>query len=592
MTDKFTIGSLSDACLLDGDIWVAGAAAGAVMRLDPDTHRRRAVPVGANASAPACGAGGVWAVSDSGRLIQIDPATNTVKGTADVGAGVGARRRRPRRVANPVAGTVSRVDAERSAVTATVALGAADEPVAVAIGAGSVWAAEVRQCAGADRPRLARGDRAVSPRQRAARADRRGQPPLGRRRRHGRRSSAGTRPRSREHRSRIREFDPATAYSPAGLVLSPTNDGLTAFRRVGGAAGATLVPDLAETLPCRPTTAAPTASLCAVASASRPAGPYARATSSAASSDRQPPSRGLRRARRDRIGHGRRRARNARDPLGAAIRPLYLRPGAAVRLRCPARNRGAPPHRGGHFAYRIARFEQGRPVRLERNRFYRTWSAPAKPDGYPDVIELVASAAASRRSSTTSAQAVRPDEHAKASPALTWLRRTDPGLIREIVRPATVWLFLNTRVLPFDRRDARRAVSLAIDRRAVVASLGGSHIARPTCHILPPTIPGYRPGCPGVDLLAARRLVALGHTRRPRGAADRVLLRDVDAAGARPAQARLRNDRAQRTRLPALTGSTTPPRARKPDCTRGSQTIRQRPTSSRPFASRSFIERS
>ena len=56
-----------------------------------------------------------------------------------------------------------------------------------------------------------------------------------------------------------------------------------------------------------------------------------------------------------------------------------------------------------------------------------------------------------------------------ASPALTRLRRTDPGLIREIVRPATVWLFLNTRVPPFDRRDARRAVSLAIDRRAAPA---------------------------------------------------------------------------------------------------------------------------
>ena len=51
VTDKFTIGSPSDACLLDSDIWVAGAAASAVVRLDPDTHRRRAVPVGANARA-------------------------------------------------------------------------------------------------------------------------------------------------------------------------------------------------------------------------------------------------------------------------------------------------------------------------------------------------------------------------------------------------------------------------------------------------------------------------------------------------------------------------------------------------------------
>ena len=38
--------------------------------------------------------------------------------------------------------------------------------------------------------------------------------------------------------------------------------------------------------------------------------------------------------------------------------------------------------------YRIARFEPPRRVRLERNRFYRTWSALAKPDGYPDVIDI------------------------------------------------------------------------------------------------------------------------------------------------------------------------------------------------------------
>jgi hypothetical protein len=66
------------------------------------------------------------------------------------------------------------------------------------------------------------------------------------------------------------------------------------------------------------------------------------------------------------------------------------------------------------------------------------------------------------------------------------------------------------------RERSRSAVSLAIDRRAVVASLGGPHLARPTCHILPPTIPGYRPGCPGVDLAAARRLVARSGTRGAR----------------------------------------------------------------------------
>ena len=80
----------------------------------------------------------------------------------------------------------------------------------------------------------------------------------------------------------------------------------------------------------------------------------------------------------------------------------------------------------------------------------------------------------------------------------------------------TTWLFLNTRVAPFDRRDARRAVALAIDREAVVAAAGGEHAARATCHLLPPTYPGYRPDCPSMDLAAARRLVAGSGTRGAR----------------------------------------------------------------------------
>ena len=96
------------------------------------------------------------------------------------------------------------------------------------------------------------------------------------------------------------------------------------------------------------------------------------------------------------------------------------------------------------------------------------------------------------------------------------LRRRDPGLIRDSVPAVTSWLYLNTRVAPFDRPDARRAVALAIDREAVAAAAGGEHAARPTCHLLPPTYPGYRPGCSSMDLAAARRLVARSGTRGAR----------------------------------------------------------------------------
>jgi peptide/nickel transport system substrate-binding protein len=96
---------------------------------------------------------------------------------------------------------------------------------------------------------------------------------------------------------------------------------------------------------------------------------------------------------------------------------------------------------------------------------------------------------------------------------LARLRRRDPGLIHDTVGPTTVWVFLNTRLPPFDSLDARRAMSLAIDRRAIVAA--GGHNGVVTCHIIPPSLPGYRPGCPqgGPDLARARRWVARSGTR-------------------------------------------------------------------------------
>ena len=153
-------------------------------------------------------------------------------------------------------------------------------------------------------------------------------------------------------------------------------------------------------------------------------------------------------------------------------------------------------------------------MRLERNRQFRVWSPLAKPDGYPDVIE-----ARFGLDSRAAARAVRDGRTDFTSldqfvaPAVKRLQQTDPGLVREAVFLVSSWLFLNTRVPPFDRVDARRAVSLAIDRKAAVAAFGGANAARATCHILPPSSAGYRPDCPERDLRRARRLVRRSGTR-------------------------------------------------------------------------------
>ena len=90
---------------------------------------------------------------------------------------------------------------------------------------------------------------------------------------------------------------------------------------------------------------------------------------------------------------------------------------------------------------------------------------------------------------------------------------------------ATVALFLNTRLAPFNRLDVRRALNYAADRAAAVKAVGGPRVAETTCQILPPHFPGYRPYCPytagtttdgswaAPDLAKARALVAHSGTR-------------------------------------------------------------------------------
>ena len=88
------------------------------------------------------------------------------------------------------------------------------------------------------------------------------------------------------------------------------------------------------------------------------------------------------------------------------------------------------------------------------------------------------------------------------------------------VNPLTAdWYFaLNTRTPPFNNLKARQAINYAADRNAYVKIGGGPSLAVPTCQILPPNFPGYKPYCPytagsdttkwtGVDLAKAKQLV-------------------------------------------------------------------------------------
>ncbi len=61
---------------------------------------------------------------------------------------------------------------------------------------------------------------------------------------------------------------------------------------------------------------------------------------------------------------------------------------------------------------------------------------------------------------------------------------------------AIYYMALNVNVPPFNNLKARQAVNYAVDRGTYVKIFGGPSLAQPSCQVLPPNFPGYKPYCP------------------------------------------------------------------------------------------------
>jgi YVTN family beta-propeller protein len=499
----------------DGALWVADAIGTELLRVDPASGESQAVPLAGQPSGVAFTPSGVWVSIAPAGVARVDPANLSVTlAYQSVGSGPTAVLSAFGSiwVANHVDGTVSRLDPSTGRVEAMIPVG--DGPSALGAAAGTLWVANefggsitaIDPAADAVEHIVPVGGAAVSL---AADGD-------------GLWLAVGA--SAIEHRggtltvaSREKtptSLDPAVVYDAIGWqILSITNDGLLAYKKVGGPDGTTLVPDLASALP---------------------------QVSADGLSYRFPLREGIRYSTGDPVRpedfrHGLERALSlsgdaagifraidgARacntDPSTCDLSESIVVDDEAVTLHLARPDPDLPFKLALPFAFPVPVStpveDQGLdpvpatgPYMIEsagadglemvRNPAFREWSGAAQPDGFVDAISWRFEEDPASAFDRLTAGALDWMSDPPQPEDLAALRAAHPDQVVSRPLPWTHYVGLDLRTPPFDDVRVRQALNYAIDRDHVVDLLGGPTRWRATCQILPPNFQGYEPFCP------------------------------------------------------------------------------------------------
>jgi len=160
----------------------------------------------------------------------------------------------------------------------------------------------------------------------------------------------------------------------------------------------------------------------------------------------------------------------------------------------PPKNVNIPP--AGTGPYMWAEYSPTKEIKLVRNPYFKVWSSDAQPAGTPDVI--LQKFGLSVEAEVTAVENNQADWVFDVVPADRLNELSTKYAKQVYLSPLTAtWYFaFNTRIPPFNNVKARQAVNFATDHNALVKIYGGPKLASPTCQILPPQFPGYKPYCP------------------------------------------------------------------------------------------------
>lgn len=182
----------------------------------------------------------------------------------------------------------------------------------------------------------------------------------------------------------------------------------------------------------------------------------------------------------------------------------------------PAKDVGTRPI-PGTGPYMFKSYNPNRSLVMVRNPFFKEWSVKAQPDGYPD--QITQSFGLTVEAQITAIQNGQADWTLEQPPADRLSEIGTRYASQVHINPLTAFWYIpmNTNLAPFNKLKARQAFNYAVDRNAAVKIFGGKNLATPSCQVLPPGFPGYKPYCPytknpgtkwsAPDVAKAKRLV-------------------------------------------------------------------------------------
>jgi DNA-binding SARP family transcriptional activator/ABC-type transport system substrate-binding protein len=518
-----------------GALWVTSAIDGAVRRIDLENARvSRPIRIGADPTAIAAGGGAVWVASEeAGTVTRLDPGTGAVAEAITVGNGPSAVAVGEGAVwaVNRPDGTVSRIDPRKNAVSWTVPVG--PDPVAITAGEGAVWVAggsagtvmRLDPDSPGDPERINVGGSASA----VALAD-------------GLVWTSAVAPPASHHGGTLRVIVPVPGKRPSvsidwlhpeayviwsNQLVSLAYDGLVAYRRTAGAAGATLVGALAtdapqpsrdgrtyvftlrpglrfsDGRPVRPEDFRASMERFLRVTAGNPAFPPIYAGIVGAERCTERPDRCDLSAGIVTDPRARTIAIHLTRPDAEFLHKLTFQFAYVVPADTPVRRTGvrAPPGTG---PYRFAAWNAQRGGQLVRNPQFRSSPLRTRPAGFADRIEVsvrgqqdIAEQVAEVQDGTADVTILANQFKTLFPPKrLAALAVRSPGQLHRYPEPVLNHMFLNVQRAPFNSVDARRALNYATDRARIAELEGGEGIARPACQILPSGFPGHEPYCP------------------------------------------------------------------------------------------------